>query len=525
MTTVESALGRSRRESPTFIWAATLVLGVLVATFAEWGPDWPAQDFRAGLAIHNGLLAWSNQWYAGEPLPGYSLLYPVFARVFGAAGTGVVASTAAAWSAGRLLPMANRAAHWRYSAAVAVMLATNLLIGQIPFLLGTAAGLGALLALDRGRGAVSAGLALLCSLASPLAGAFLILVLPAFAAKYGWRRSSLLGTALIGIGFAAIVGGAGGPFPCPWLSMVSVLVFSVIAFFAAGNNRPVLRRFAWMYGLAGLLAFFVPNPIGGNVTRLGKLIALPLACYLLTFKYRREILKAVAVLAVALLWPLVPAVQAIQHGATDPSRNASYYTGLLTFLKTQSTADGRMEIPFTREHWEAAYVASAFPLARGWERQTDLQYDAVLYSPLTAAGYEQWLVDNAVGLVALPNVPLDAGGKAEAALLAAPPSYLRPVYSDANWKVWQVVAPHPLVSGATITSMGPASFTLNFAAPGTALVKIRSSRLWQVSTATACVSSDPTGWLQVVSTAPGPVTVRARLNLQLVTGLPDCHPN
>ena len=75
-----------------------------VVLFARWGPDWPAQEYRAGLAVHNGLLAWTDQWYGGQALPGYSVLYPVFAGLLGAAGTGLLATTAAAWTADRLVP-------------------------------------------------------------------------------------------------------------------------------------------------------------------------------------------------------------------------------------------------------------------------------------------------------------------------------------------------------------------------------------------------------------------------------------
>jgi hypothetical protein len=512
------------KRSPAFIAQLTFLLGIAVVLFARWGPDWPAQEYRAGLAVDNGLLAWTDQWYGGQALPGYSVLYPLFAALLGAAGTGVLATTAAAWAADRLLPRVRRGAHRAYSVAAALMLVSNLVIGQVPFLLGAAFGLGAVLALSRDRVAWAPVLAALCSLSSPLAGAFLLLSIAPLAAAYGRRRSGLLGTAIAGPLVAEVVGGAGGPFPCPWPSLLGVLAFSALAYASTSRENVVLRRFAALYALAGLACFVVPNPVGGNITRLGKLIALPLACYLLTFERRRQLAKwAVAGLA-ALLWPLVPLSTAIWHGADDPSQYSTYYRGLLTFLKTQDRADGRLEIPFTREHWETAHVAPHFPIARGWERQSDLQYNIVLYRPISATSYRNWLAQNAVALVALPAVPLDYGGTAEAHLLAHPPPYLVPVWHDRRWRVWRVAGARPLVSGdATATELGPASVRLRFSRAGSVVVRIRSSRLWLVTSGTACIDATPDGWLRVQSPAPGRVTIRARVSMQLVTGRPRCH--
>jgi hypothetical protein len=524
VTAVEGTSIVGSRRSAALVANLSFVLGIVVVLFARWGPDWPAQEYRAGFAVHNGLLAWTDQWYAGQALPGYSVLYPVFAALLGAAGTGVLATTAAAWLADRLLPRTRRGAHRAYSVAAALMLVSNLVIGQVPFLLGTAFGLAAILALDRDRAAWTLALAALCSLSSPLAGAFLLLSIPALAAAFGWRRSGLLGTALAGPLVAGVIGGAGGPFPCPWPSLLGVLAFSVLAYTLSPRENIVFRRFAVLYALVGVACFVVPNPVGGNITRLGKLVALPLACYLLTPERRRQFARLAVAGQAALLWPLIPLSTAVWHGASDPSQYAAYYRGLLSFLKTQDAADGRLEIPFTREHWESAHVAPRFPIARGWERQADLQYNRVLYRPLTASSYRTWLVQNAVALVALPAVPLDYGGTAEAHLLAHPPPYLVPVWHDAHWRVWRVAGTPSLVSGeAAVTALGPASVQLRFTRAATVLVHIRSSRLWLVTSGVACVDTTQDGWLQVHSPQAGQVTIRARLSMQLVTGRPDCR--
>src|SRR5262245_66542625 len=69
----------------------------------------------------------------------------------------------------------------------------------------------------------------------------------------------------------------------------------------------------------------------------------------------------------------------------------------------------RVEVPLTRNHWEAADLAKVVPLARGWERQLDQKSNPIFYSKtkLTSTAYHGWLRENAVRWVALPNATLD----------------------------------------------------------------------------------------------------------------------
>jgi len=519
-------LEAQRRPSGAWAWGISLLAGVVVSVAIRLGPDWPAQEFRASIARQFGFLAWDNLWYAGHALPGYSLLYPLFASVLGASATGVAAVTAAAWSAERLLPAdAPPSARRGFGVAVGISLAGSLIVGQITFLLGVAFGLAALLALVRGRGVAVPILAAACSLSSPLAGLFLLLSVPGVAAEVGWRRASLLTGAGAGLGLAAVVGGAGGRFPCSWTSLVAVLAFCTVARLVSGPGNVVVRRLSATYALAAGVAFFMPTPVGANINRIAELAALPAACWLLTRHAadRRRLLGLV--LLPAVLWTFIPVGSAIARGAGDPTRKAAYYTGLLGFLRTRDPIAGRLEIPLTRGHWESAFVARAFPLARGWERQTDLGDNVSLYRPLTAASYQHWLIDSAVALVALPDARLDYGGQAEARLLADPPPYLQLVFRDSHWRVWRVVGAPPLVTGAaTMTKLGPASFDVQFTRPGTAEVRLRASGLWQVSSGTACLGATTAGWLTVTSLKPGLVTVRARLNPRMVTGASGCDP-
>ncbi len=513
-------------------WILTLLASTVIVLLARVGPDWPAQEFRAALARDAGLTAWNDQWYGGHALPGYSLLYPPVADVLGASISGVLAATGATWLVSRLLPPTDRGRVW-FGVASALCVVGNLFLGQVPFLLGLFFGLAAFLAALRSASSwratsVIALLAAASALSSPLAGFFLLLAAFAWAFDAGWRRALPLSGAVAGPVLSVVAGGGGGPFPFPWTGLVNMLVFVAATLLLVPRRYALIRRFVVVYALVSVASFVIPNPIGGNVIRLGQLICVPVAFWMFSRHSvrigggRRLGRKAVAALGIgllpALVWQLYPITSAAARAAGDPSTSASYYTGLLGYLSTQNPADGRLEIPFTREHWEAARVAPYFPIARGWERQTDYQYDSVLYNDdLTPTEYRQWLASAGVDLIALPDAPLDYGGKAEQAILADPPSWLTPVWHDAHWQVWRVQGAKPLVSGASLVKLGTSSFTLQFAQPGDAIVRVRMSSLWQITDGAGCVLPKGTdGWVHIHADAPGEVTVRARLTLSAI---------
>jgi hypothetical protein len=524
MTSVGDSLTISRQTNKhsMLLAAATAAIGSVIVLAARWGPDWPAQEFRALVSARDGLLAWTNQWYGGAALPGYSVLYPVLAAVLGAGGTGLLAVGFGAWCAGRLYPGPAGVARACYSVAVIFSLSASLLLGQIPFLLGAAFAAGGFVAFRSGRRGRTALFAAASSLASPLAGLFVLMLAVSYASKRP-REALPFAGAFAGLLVAAVTGGASGPFPCPWSSMVGVGCFAAALVFCTTREDWFLRRFALLYSMAAVVAFVIPNPIGGNITRLGRLIALPLLCYLVARSHRATLRRIALFVAGGLVWALVPLVSSIAHGSGDPSRNSGYYTGLLSFLKTQQPSVGRLEIPFTREHWESNYVAAAFPLARGWERQTDLEYNSVLYKPLTAGRYRAWLDSSAVDLVALPSVPIDSGGQAEAALLANPPSYLIPVWQDTHWRVWRVRNATPIATGAGhLAALKSSKVAVQFSAKGDELIRIHDSRLWEITAGHGCISTSAAGWILLHAESAGTVTIEARLGTQLLVQRHDC---
>jgi hypothetical protein len=514
------------------LWSAGVVaaLSVLIVSVARWGPDWPAQEFRAWVAGHDGLSVWTSRWYGGSALPGYSVLYPLVTAGFSnavvaAAAVGALSSVAATWVAALLGPRSSRARMTAFGVAVAISVCENLLIGQVPFLLGAALGVAALASVvGSRRWELSATLAGLASLASPLAGTFVLLVAPAVATATGWRRTMPLAAGLAGSLVALAVGGAGGPFPCPWQTFAGVAVFCGAILTLAPRAERTVRVFAWWYLMFAAVLFVVPNPIGGNEARLGKIIVIPLACYFLSTQGTWLRIRNGLIALAALIWPTVAFVSSMTLGATDPAGQPAFYTGLVRYLSHQPPT-GRLEIPFTAGHWESYFVARKYPIARGWERQSDLKYNQVLYGPLTVARYRTWLEDNAISLVALPRAPLDYGGSHEARLLRHPPGYLIPVWHDQNWRVWKVAHPTAIVTGAaTLADEDASSLTLHFAVAGTAVVRIHASPLWTAQAPGACVGATKGGWLFVRSSHVGTVAIAARINGALITGRRSCAP-
>jgi hypothetical protein len=504
------------RRRPEIVTAA--LCAVILAAGIR-GPDLPAQNYRVWLLRHHGLVVFDSHWYAGHTLPGYSLLFPPLAAVIGARLLGALSCVAATAALTRLLRRDRATGSDLALLWFAVVVTVDLAVGRLPFALGLAAGIGALVAAREDRRVWCAALAVGCAAASPLAGAFLLLAAVAWLPDAGWSRVWPLGLASIGIA-AAQVFGEGGTFPFEVPDLVAVLAIAGFSLLLLRNDSALVRRGAVLYALAGIALYAVPNPIGGNVERLGALFAGPLAAYELMRRDRlRRWLLAIGS-GPLLVWQLAPVPDAIAT-SYSPSAHSSYYTALVRYLDQHGGRTERLEVPLTKARWETDYLATTFALARGWERQVDLAHNAVLYRHnLSAADYYDWLHDNAVHWVALPDVALDASESGERRLLTGPTlPFLMPVWQDAHWRLWAVRDPTSLVSGpAQLTSLDVSRFTLRATGAGTATVLLRWTRFWRVTAGSACVAPTPDGWTAVTLFGPGTVTVSAAINPGTLVG-------
>jgi hypothetical protein len=490
-------------------WVVTAALCALVDFAGVRGVDMAAQDYRVWAFRAHGFMLWDVNWYAGHTDVGYSVLFPALGALTGAMPATALAATCSTWIFGRLV---QGVGGWPSALArlwFAVFAAADVVIGRGPFACALTFGLLALLAARSKHSFVAGGSALVASLFSPLGAMFLLIVAAAWAPSLGWRRTLPFLAAGYGLLISALTGD-GGFFPFPVTALLGQLAIVVIGLAVAPRSQVVVRRALLLFGLTCLVLFVLPNPVGGNVARLNAVLIGPLAAYVLFAARRTRILLALT--GPMLAFQLLPVVSSVADAAVDPSTHGEYYQGVVHYLATHQDPAQRVEIPLTRNHWEATYVAEKASLARGWYRQVDIERNAVLYAPLTAATYRNWLSDNAVEYIALPDARLDGGGLEEAALLAHPPSWLHVVYHDAHWRVWRVDAPTPIATGAAfLDRMDGGSFTLTATGPGPALVRVRWSPYWHVDQGQACLAPAPGGWTEVVAAHAGTVRVTARL--------------
>jgi hypothetical protein len=474
-------------------------LGVLYLLLDPPSADLAAHLYRADLVRHHGLLVWDNGWYGGHHLPGYSLLFPPLGALLGVRVLGalsIVAATAA------FVPLARRLAPGAATASAcwfAVAMAATVVSGRLPFAFGLALGTGAVLLAERDRPALAALAGAATALASPVAALFAALVAVVL------RRVGGLGLA----GGAVVAGGLivglfpeGGSEPFVASSFVPALAATLLGLLVV---RGRLREGLALYALVLVGAAVVASPLGGNAARLGALLGGPLAIAVLR---DRRALLAVAALPLA-YWVLYPPVRDWSAASGDPARAASYYAPLLAHLPTRDT---RLEIPFTKGHWDAYRVASTIPIARGWERQLDRKDNALFYDgKLTAGRYRRWLADNAIGLVALPDATLDPSARAEAGLVRGGLPYLREIWSGAHWRLYAVRGATPL--GAQ--RFGPDWFTTTGG-----LVRFRWTPYWAVVAGHGCVREGPGGWT-LVTPDRGSASVRVGIDFDPLRRLSD----
>lgn len=496
----------------------------LCAIFLRWrGSDLPAHFFRVGLVERDGFTVWNNYWFGGHHTPGYSLLFPVLGALVGIWTVAVASSVVAAAAVDRLLRGATERSTLLPSMWFAIGTVTNVAVGRLPFALGMAIGTVALLAGQRRHLVVAGALSAATAAASPVAGAFLAMIWTACAlTSMGetWRRyAGLVACAMGPVIVMSLLYPQGGSFPFRFTAMLWTLAVCLVTYAVVPERFRVVRCTAVLYAIASVLVFAVPNPLGANVTRLGMYAAGPV---LLALAPRRVVVAVL--LPILLWWQWSPAFDSITRAGKDESTEAAYYSGLRQFLAVNNAQDDRIEIVPTRRHWEVVFVALDFPIARGWERQLDLRFQPQFYDDsLTPFAFRQWLLDNGIRYVALPDAPLDAGGVAEAAMIEQGLPYLRPVWRDEHWRVWEVIGSYGLVDGpADVVEVDSDSVLLHVRVEGDVVIRVRASAFWTADPP-ACVEPTEDGWIVVRSADPGPLRVSID-ETDLVTVDDPCAP-
>ncbi len=308
---------------------------------------------------------------------------------------------------------------------------------------------------------------------------------------------------------SAVLFPGGGSYPFPATALAWDLSVCALFFILVPRRNVELRWGAIVYGAVVVATFVVASPLGENVNRFGQYLAGPLIVCVLA--PRRRLLLAVVALPL-LVWQWAPTLDAVTAATHDPSTRRSYYQPLLSFLASVPPTVGRVEVPSTYRHWETAYLSPQVPLARGWERQLDIGYNPIFYDGvLNSTTYESWLAANGVEYVALPDARLDSSSAKEKALILDRLAYLKPVWHNVHWRVWEFVDYRGLVDGpADVVSVRPDSFTLDVRAPGRLTVRIHASPHWSVDQ-NGCLLPSADGWTHIVATRTGILRVTQAL--------------
>ena len=348
-------------------WAATAALATLWLVSGPATPDLAAQVHRVDLFHARGFAVWDDAWYAGHHLPDYSVTFPALGALVGVRPAGALGVVASAALFGALAGRARPAARWWFAAACLA----DLVVGRLTYALGVTVGLAAVLALVRGRPVLACALAATCSATSPVAGSFLALVGVALAAEGDrpWPpRPAPLAVAATALGTAGALTTAfpeGGDQPFPTGAFAVALAVTLAA---AAVGCGWIRRSILLYAAAIIACKVVATPMGSNVMRLGTAFLAP-ALLLVAGPPRGARRAALAVtLVAAATWQWVDPLTQAARAWGDPSAARAYAFPLLARLRAEPPR-GRVEIPFTRGHWETVSVAAAVPLARGWERR------------------------------------------------------------------------------------------------------------------------------------------------------------
>jgi hypothetical protein len=491
---------------------------VLAAAYLVLAPrtaDFAAQVYRTQLFSREGFALWDNSWFAGHHMPGYSLLFPPLASVFGPRLVGIVAVMASALLFAHFI---REQGSGRRVAIVwfACVVAGDLFIGRLTFSLGVACALGCLLAVQHGRPRIALALGALTAATSPVCALLVAIVLVAWMPplERRWRLAVVAMPPAVAV-LLALSFPEGGTQPYDTGAALVALGITIAVGLALPATMVAARRGALLYAIAIVGAYVVHSPMGSNISRLGVLAAGPLLI-LGAGKQRSRHWLVTAVIAIAVgLWQLWAPVTEVLKAGRSPATTAAYFQPLLTELAQLPT--GRVEVVPTSTRWESVYVARRVALARGWETQLDRRYNGLFYKQrLTAAAYVRWLQRLGVSYVALSDAPTERWGKNEARLLRGPATALPLVWRGRHWRLFAVPGTRSIVSRGQLLALGPDVVSVALPA-GSTLVRVRYTRFWSAGPG-ACVSRSADGFTLLRVRRPGVYTLQAHFGVEALLG-------
>jgi hypothetical protein len=521
--------GRLRARVDLKTAAPTVFVLINAIAFCLIRPDvndlWAARARASAVSHGVGLTYWFS-WFGGGSTPGnYSVVTPYLCAAIGTELVGALSAVAVmvlitVLVRGTVHPVAA-------SCVAAIFVASNLWSGRVPFLLGAAIGVGALIAMRRGHRSATVGLTVLSILASPVSGAFIALglsgtFLTTRTKAYRPIIAYAVIAAVISLALVGLVFGAPGPEPFSNGLLLEVLLGQ--AFLWIGRPPDHIRTTLALTMATTVVVWAIPNGLGSNVARFGW-FCLPVALVALT-KQRTRI--AVFAVTPAIIMGMVGTVTDLLNAA-QPVSSVGYYTALTARLdKIPDLGDYRVEVVNHGAHAGYDALLNHAMLARGWETQEDYELNRSLtQNPLDPVTYKVWLDNNAVGYVALPTT--STHGYPEYTLVEkGSAKYLHEIWHNDDWRLFRVSDPTTLVGApATIVTHDQKSMTIKMPCKCTISVRVRWSKFLTAELQTpdpsgpgtvdatpkvqARVADDGSGWTTVTSSEPGTYMLRGSL--------------
>ncbi|WP_194915494.1 MFS transporter [Catenulispora rubra] len=536
------------------VWAAALMSLVLAAIWARYlagvGGDLAAQWSWADFAAKYPGSAYDLAWYGGIHPASYSLLAPFLMAAVGVRAAGVLSVVVSAVLLAHILTRAGL--RWPLPVALwgTFALWCDLAAGRVTFAIGLMFGLAAIAAAGNertpgwGRIALAAGLSFLAVCASPVAGLFVEVAAAALLLTGRVRTGIALGVpgpAVVLLTSLLFPFGGVDPVGGSTIMVTAGCAVAAALLVPGGPDAApvwrVVRIGALLYAAGAGLTLLIDTPLGSNVERLalifGSVVFLAALCARGGVPWPRlprpsltwlRTGALVVAFAIAGYWTVSSDIV----GIPMPSSKAQG-AGLVAELQSLhvEATGARVEAVPMQNHWESWGLTGAAELARGWNRQADVQRNPLFYDgTLTGPAYYDWLQKWAVGYVAVPALPaadLDYSARAEAVLIATHPAWLRQVWQDSSWRLLKFTDAVALASPpATIVATDPAHVVLDVPqtpqATVTATVRVQWSPWLRVDgPAGACLVRDG-DWTQLQVSAPGRYTIDSDYSLPRGSG-------
>jgi hypothetical protein len=457
-------------------------------TSANSGGDLAAQDAWAEFVGRHPDSAYNLAWYGGMHPVSYSMVSPYLMSVLGVRTTMMISGTVSAGLLTMILIRSRSVKNplWASLAGVFAFLC-NAASGRVTFGLGTVFALGAVAVVfcwphkwrykRWAKALCAAPLAALATMSSPVAGLFVGLVAVALFLQKRRPGAWALGiTPTLVVAVSAWLFPFSGTQPMEFASVILPFLCSVVVFVVVPKNWTTVRLTSAVYALSVLGVWLVSSQIGSNITRLAMLFAgvALIAALPFTVPRSRNWYLTVVTFAGFTFWIGFKAVDDVVH--TTPAASwARELAPLVNELQDVGAEKGRVEVVPAASHREASALAPYVNLARGWNRQADMERNPLFYDDtLNSANYHEWLQRWSVHFVVLPKGEPDGdGGERERELVQRGMPYLKQIWGDANWQLFKVTDPTPLADPpAVVDRAEQGELTIEVKKPGRVLIRV-----------------------------------------------------